>query len=99
MAIRLIERGFLLGAAFVVMMTGSTRAEEKSVVFISAGSTYGVSCSANTCTQPTTGRAVLNVTQLETILASSDVTLFAKAEIDINAEITWTSDHTLQLFV
>jgi hypothetical protein len=97
MAIRLIERGFLLGAAFVVMMTGSTRAEEKSVVFISAGSTYGVSCSANTCTQPTTGRAVLNVTQLETILASSDVTLFAKAEIDINAEITWASDHTLQL--
>jgi len=66
---------------------------------VSSGSTSGVSCSSGVCTT-TTAKATLNVTQLENLLASSDVQLkpgSLSQDIVIAAGVFWSSSHRLTL--
>lgn len=66
---------------------------------VSNAATSGVSCSGGLCTT-STAKAVLNVTQLQNLLASSDVQLKPGAlsqSIAINAAVFWSSAHRLTL--
>jgi len=64
---------------------------------ISTAPTSDVSCTSNSCTQTNKGVAVLNVTQLQNMLASSSVSVSIRDNIEVNAEITWASSSTLTL--
>jgi hypothetical protein len=66
---------------------------------ISAKATSNVTCSAGVCTA-TAEEAVLNVGDLENMLADGDVKLVSgnlAQDIDIDAALTWTSTHRLTL--
>lgn len=66
---------------------------------VSSGSTSGVTCTSGVCTT-TTAKATLNVTQLQNLLASSDVQLkpgSLSQDIVIAAALFWTSSHRLTL--
>lgn len=66
---------------------------------VSSGPTKHVSCSAGTCTA-TAANAVLNVGQLQTMLASSDVTVAAGSSaqtIEIVKPLAWASTNRLTL--
>ena len=75
-------------------------ASAQAAVFISSKPTSNMSCSAGVCT-PTAATAVLNVSQLETLLASGNVTIStggAEASYIISdASLTWASANTLTL--
>lgn len=66
---------------------------------VSSGSTDGVNCTSGVCTT-TKAKATLNVTQLQGLLASSDVQLkpgSLSQDIVIAAAVFWTSSHRLTL--
>ena len=68
-------------------------------VNISSAPTRNVACSAGTCS-PTAKGAILNVTELENLLATSDVTVntgSGAVTIEITAPLTWASTHRLTL--
>jgi hypothetical protein len=69
-------------------------------VFISKKPTSNMTCSAGVCT-PTAATAVLNVTQLESLLASGSVAITAggaeASDIISDASLTWASGYTLTL--
>ena len=60
--------GLLAAALMVIAASGSARAE----VLISSGATANIACVSGVCT-PTKKSAVLNVTQLQSLLASGNV--------------------------
>ncbi len=66
---------------------------------ISSAPTKNVVCSAGTCS-PTAKGAILNVTDLQNLLASSDVTVntgSGAVTIEITAPLSWASTHRLTL--
>jgi hypothetical protein len=68
-------------------------------IVISSGATSNVSCTSGVCT-PSAPDAVLNVGDLETLLASGNVKLAAAGEpvdVDIDAPLSWVSTNTLTL--
>lgn len=71
----------------------------QATVNISSAPTRNVVCSAGACS-PTAKRAVLNVTDLENLLATSDVTVntgSGAVTIEITAPLSWASTHRLTL--
>jgi hypothetical protein len=86
-------------AAATIAMTGlSSNAE--AAVFISSGATANITCTSGVCT-PTKKSAVLNITQLQSLLASGSVkvtTAGAKAsDIVISTGFSWASANSLTL--
>jgi len=75
-------------------------APAQAAVFVSKQPTSNMSCAAGVCT-PTAATAVLNVSQLETLLASGNVTLSSggaeASDIKVDASLTWASASTLTL--
>ncbi len=72
-----------------------------AAVVISSGVTFEISCNSGVCT-PTADNALLNVKQLESMLASGDVTVNSSPntggyDIDVDHAITWASSSTLTL--
>lgn len=66
---------------------------------ISTAPTQHVAVVGNTCTA-TAATAVLNVTQLETLLASHNVTVFANStaeDINVTTPVTWSSANSLTI--
>ena len=77
------------------MAAGSAHA----TLVVSGKATKHVSCSAGVCTA-TAISAVMNVSDLTTMLASSDVTLVSGStakDIEVKAAFSWTSAHRLTL--
>ena len=75
-------------------------AHANAAVKISSGATKNITCTGGVCTP--TGGAVLNVTQLETMLASGNVTVNTipsrqNSDITVDHAITWASSSTLTL--
>jgi hypothetical protein len=77
-------------------------ASAKAAVVISSAQTQDVSCSGGICT-PTATDAVLNVSELETMLISGNVTVTSTGsgvqadDIDLNAALAWSSQNVLSL--
>ncbi len=72
-----------------------------AAVVISSGATSNITCTSGVCTATAQG-SVLNVTQLETMLASGNVTVNTKpiephGNINVHHAITWASSSTLTL--
>lgn len=68
-------------------------------VVISSAATSNMSCVSGVCT-PTSQNAVLNVSSLETMLASGNLTIHGSAEpvdIDVQAAFSWSSGSSLTL--
>jgi len=71
-------------------------------VVISSGATQNMSCSAGVCA-PTANKAVLNIGDLETLLASGNVQVTTTGSgvqadnIDVSAALSWSSTSTLTL--
>jgi hypothetical protein len=72
-------------------------------VTISSGKTKNMTCSSGRCS-PTANKAVLNVSDLETMLASGNATVTTTGSgsvqatyIDIAASLTWSSSSVLTL--
>jgi hypothetical protein len=88
---------FALGAA-ALCSAGSAQA----AVTISSAATANMSCSGGVCA-PTAKNAVLNVGDLETLLASGSVTVTTTGtgvqanDIDIKSVLTWATSGTLSL--
>jgi hypothetical protein len=83
------------GAVSSGAVLGSARAE----MVISADPTIHMSCSGGVCT-PTAKSAVLNASDLQAMLAASDVQITTGAgakTIAVNSSIAWTSTHMLTL--
>jgi len=73
----------------------------EAAVVISSGATSNITCSSGVCT-PSADASVLNVTQLESMLASGNVTVntrpkTAHDDINVHHAITWASSSTLTL--
>jgi hypothetical protein len=82
---------------FAVLCTMALPAH--ALLTVSTHPTMRVSCSAGTCTA-TASKANLNVTDLQNMLAVSDVTLkpgSVASDILVNAPVYWTSTHVLGL--
>jgi hypothetical protein len=86
----------ILACASVLFIAAPARA----AVFISKQPTSNMSCSAGFCT-PTAATAILNVNQLESLLASGSVTITTggaeASDIISDASLTWASGYTLTL--
>src|ERR1700722_19032188 len=90
-------RGLLHAGAIVAAAALSSAA--RADIVISSAATSNVTCSSGVCT-PTSSTAVLNVNDLETLLASGNVKLAAAGEpedVDIDAPLSWVSTNTLTL--
>src|SRR3954465_1395434 len=94
----------LLAAALSAFGSSSAWAHRGAIV-ISNDPTENMNCSASVCS-PTDYNAVLNVTDLENLLASSDVTINNKfygkhvkivQEIDVIASLNWSTSSKLTL--
>jgi hypothetical protein len=91
---------FLSAAAFAAVLSTAARAD----VVISSDPTQNMSCSAGVCS-PTDHQAVLNVSDLENMLAASDVTVSTHVYnknryaygIQILAPLSWSSSSELTL--
>ncbi|HEX3429593.1 MAG TPA: GLUG motif-containing protein [Rhizomicrobium sp.] len=85
-------------AAGLAVVAGNAQAE----IAISSAATQNMSCTAGMCT-PTAAKAVLNVGDLETLLASGNVSVetagngVQAASIKVSAGLTWSSTHVLTL--
>jgi hypothetical protein len=93
------SRGFwMTGLALVAFSVSGPAA--RADVSISAAATRNIACTAGVCT-PTAKIAVLNVTDLQTMLASSNVTVTTDgkkaADIRVGAPIGWVSGFGLTL--
>jgi hypothetical protein len=86
----------LTSSAFILGVSSPARAE----VIISAAATSNISCTSGVCT-PTHVNAVLNVSTLQSMLSSGNVTVNtagSKAtDIVVSKPFIWTSAHTLTL--
>jgi hypothetical protein len=86
--------------ALVLAATLSGTAASHAAVTISTAATSNMSCASGVCT-PTARNAVLNVSQLESMLSSSSVTVNTAGAlasvIDVKAALTWTSANGLTL--
>lgn len=86
----------ILAGASALFLAASAQAD----VFISRQPTSNMSCSAGFCT-PTAATAILNVSQLESLLASGSVTITTAgaeaSDIISDASLTWASANTLTL--
>jgi hypothetical protein len=88
--------GLIAGAVAIQVVTPSLALAD---IVISSAPTNNVTCSSGTCT-PTSSSAVLNVNDLQTLLASGSVKLAAAGEpvdVDIDAALSWVSTNTLTL--
>jgi hypothetical protein len=89
-----------LAALFIVSAAGiCSLSVAQAAVVISTAATQNMNCSAGVCT-PTAKKAVLNVTDLAGMLASSDVKVVADKsakDIDFDAPLSWTSTSRLTL--
>jgi hypothetical protein len=80
--------------------TGATAAQAN--IAISSGATQNMSCTNGVCA-PTAKDAVLNVTDLENLLASGNVTIMTTGsgvqarDIHVSARLSWTNLNTLAL--
>ncbi len=87
-----------ISADILVLATAPAHAD----VAISSASTQNMTCSAGICA-PTSADAVLNNGDLETMLASGNVTIVTTGtgvqadNIDLTAAVDWTSSSTLTL--
>ena len=88
----------LLVSATTLMLAAATAA--RADVTISSDATANMSCSGGVC-QPTASDAVLNVTDLETLLAAGSVTVTTTGSgvqannIDLTAKLGWNADALL----
>jgi hypothetical protein len=89
-------RNAIVPAALVAFLypPAATSSADAAVV-ISSGATSNITCTSGVCT-PSSEGSVLNVTQLETMLASGDVTVNTKprsthANINVDHAITWAN--------
>ena len=89
---RNIFSGAMIAAAVSVFATGA-----QATVTISTAPTANVTCTSNSCSQTGEGNAILNVSQLQTLLASSSVQVTGRNHVTVDAEITWASASTLTL--
>jgi hypothetical protein len=89
---RNIFSGAMIAAVGSVFATGV-----QASLVISTAPTSNVSCTSTTCSQISAGDAVLNVTQLRTLLTSSSVEVNGRTKIAVDAEIVWASANTLTL--
>jgi len=92
------KKGVIAGliAGFVMVCMGGQASAQLTV---SSGSTSGVTCTSGVCTT-TTAKATLNVTQLQNLLASTNVQLkpgSLSQDIIIAAQLFWASTHSLTL--
>ncbi|HEY3777670.1 MAG TPA: hypothetical protein VGL35_06405 [Rhizomicrobium sp.] len=93
---RFIEGGVALLAGAVVSWAANAH------VVISSDPTQNMSCSAGTC-EPTAKDAVLNVSDLQNMLVSGNVTVTTTGSgvqaqnIDVEAPLTWSAPSTLAL--
>ena len=75
-------------------------APARAAVVVSKQPTSNMSCSAGVCA-PTAAKAVLNVSLLETLLASGNITISTggaeASDIIFDASLTWASGNTLTL--
>lgn len=95
-----------LGSAWLTLVLAYAPAGgARATVVISSDPTQGMNCNAGGVCTPSEKNSVLNVTQLENILASSNATidtgpgtLAGKVnDIDVEAAMTWTNGSTLTL--
>ena len=95
-------KSMLHGSALIGGALGSLIATANVAVAdvaISAKPTSNVSCASGVCT-PSSTHAVLNVSDLQNMLANSNVTLAARGQpvdIQINTPLSWVSTNTLTL--
>jgi hypothetical protein len=108
-ALRSAERGALRGGTILAALAGATVSAHADLV-ISSAATHHVICTAEgapggrgtgsgTCTA-TAANAVLNVSTLQSLLASYNVTVTTGTvanDIDVQAAITWAGAKTLKL--
>jgi len=90
-----LTKTFIVAAAAACALTTSAHA----AVTISTDPTKNENCSGGVCT-PTDKTANLNVSDLQTMLAASDVTVKTGAgaiSIGVGSPLTWTSAHRLTL--
>jgi hypothetical protein len=91
----LLKSRVFFATASVLALAAATAA--KADVTISADATENVSCSGGVC-QPTASDAVLNVGDLETLLAAGNVTVTTTASgvqansIDVTAKLGWSAN-------
>jgi len=94
----------ILAAALLCGSASAIADSAQAVVVISAAATANMSCVKDNC-QPTKTNAVLNVTQLQNMLASGNVKVTTGSaklaplvkDIDVRAGLTWTSANGLTL--
>jgi GLUG motif-containing protein len=91
--------GFSTGALVLAATLAGTAASHAAVT-ISTAATSNMSCASGVCT-PTAANAVLNVTDLENMLASANLTVntggATATDIDVAAPITWVGAFGLTL--
>jgi hypothetical protein len=91
--------GFSTGALALAATLAGTAASHAAVT-ISTAATQNMSCASGVCT-PTAANAVLNVTDLENMLASANLTVntggATATDIDVAAPITWVGAFGLTL--
>jgi len=88
-------RAMIAGTLSALCMVTAARAD----IVISSAATSNVTCASGVCT-PSAPDAVLNVGDLETMLASGNVKLAAAGEpvdVDVAASLSWVSTSTLTL--
>jgi len=90
-------------AAFVTLAALAAWAPANAAVTISSHETQNMNCSGGVCS-PTATKAVLNVGDLTTMLASGSVTVTTRGsggiqseDIDLAAPLSWSSNATLKL--
>jgi hypothetical protein len=88
--------------AFAISLACAVAAKAPAEVTVSAAQTHNMSCSGGVCA-PTGTDATLNVSDLENLLASSNVTVTTTGSgvqadnIVVSAPFSWTSASTLGL--
>jgi len=90
-----LKKSFIVAAAMASTLASGAHA----AMTISNAKAKNVSCTGGVCT-PTGGNANLNVSDLVTLLASSDVTVKSNAaapDIGILDALTWASSHRLTI--
>src|SRR5579862_2553999 len=90
-------------AAFVTLAALAAWAPANATVTISSNQTQNMTCSGGVC-RPTATKAVLNVGDLTTMLASGNVTVTTTGsggvqseDISLDSAVSWSSGATLKL--
>src|SRR5579872_3865515 len=93
------KRTVWLAAGIAIASIALAPMSATAAVFVSSNPTKHMSCSGGVCT-PTAAYAVLNVSDLANMLASSSVTVQSGSsamDIDLDAGLSWTSASRLTL--